>query len=208
MNFTKEVKWQNLIGNAIYIILGIVLLVFPEATATTFCYVIGIAAIVIGVFTILIYLFREVQKNYYRNDFVLGSMEILLGAVVLYKAELVVSLIPYILGILIVFSGILKLQTTIDIRRMRVGTELLFFILSMVGIVWGIVMILDPFRAFMEDQIFALKLLFIFIGIGLLFSGISDTIATLYMGRMMRLYAKQAVPLEQEIKEITDKESK
>ena len=53
-----------------------------------------------------------------------------------------------------------------------------------------------------------LKLLFIFIGIGLIFSGISDTIATLYMGRMMRLYAKQAVPLEQEIKEITDKESK
>lgn len=207
MNFTKEAKWQNLIGNAIYIILGIVLLVFPEATATTFCYVIGIAAIVIGAFTILIYLFREVQKNYYRNDFVIGSMEMLLGAVVLYKAELVVSLIPYILGILIVFSGILKLQTTIDIRRMRIGTELVFFILSMVGIVWGVVMIVDPFRTFMEDQMLATKLLFILIGIGLLFSGISDTIATLYMGRVMRVYAKQTSPMEQEIREITDKEN-
>ena len=76
------------------------------------------------------------------------------------------------------------------------------------GIVWGIVMILDPFRAFMEDQVFALKLLFIFIGIGLLYSGISDTIATLYMGRVMRAYAKKAVPLDQDVLEITDKESK
>lgn len=207
MNFTKEAKWQNLVGNAIYIILGIVLLVFPEATAKTFCYVIGIAAIVIGVFTILIYLFREVQKNYYRNDFVMGAMEILLGGVVLYKAELVVSLIPYILGVLIVLSGILKLQITIDVRRMRIGTELFFFILSMVNIIWGIVLILDPFRAFMEDQALATKLLFIFIGIGLLFSGISDTISTLYMTRMVRVKVKQGEPVDLEIREITDKEN-
>ncbi|MBQ9123622.1 MAG: DUF308 domain-containing protein [Lachnospiraceae bacterium] len=207
MNFTKEAKWQNLIGNAIYIILGIVLLVFPEATAKTFCYVIGISGIVIGVFTILIYLFREVQKNYYRNDFVVGSMEILLGAVVLYKAELIASLIPYILGILVVFSGILKLQTTIDVRRMRLGTELFFLILSLVNIVWGVVLILDPFRAFMEDQVFATKLLFIFIGVGLLFSGISDTIATLYMSRMVRRQEKQGAPVDLEIREITDKEN-
>lgn len=207
MNFTKEAKWQNLIGNAIYIILGIVLLVFPEATAKTFCYVIGISGIVIGVFTILIYLFREVQKNYYRNDFVVGSMEILLGAVVLYKAELIASLIPYILGILVVFSGILKLQTTIDVRRMRLGTELFFLILSLVNIVWGVVLILDPFRAFMEDQVFATKLLFIFIGVGLLFSGISDTIATLYMSRMVRRQEKQGAPVDLGIREITDKEN-
>ena len=207
MNFTKEAKWQNLIGNAIYIIMGIVLLVFPEASAKTFCYVIGIAAIVIGVFTILIYLFREVQKNYYRNDFVLGAMEILLGAVVLYKADLIVSLIPYILGILVVFSGILKLQTTIDVRRMRIGTELVFLILSLINIVWGIVLILDPFRAFMEDQVAAIRLLFIFIGIGLLFSGISDTISTLYMSRMVRRQEKEGAPVDLEIREITDKEN-
>lgn len=207
MNFTKEAKWQNLIGNAIYIIMGIVLLVFPEASAKTFCYVIGIAAIVIGVFTILIYLFREVQKNYYRNDFVLGAMEILLGAVVLYKADLIVSLIPYILGILVVFSGILKLQTTIDVRRMRIGTELVFLILSLINIVWGVVLILDPFRAFMEDQVAALRLLFIFIGIGLLFSGISDTISTLYMSRMVRRQEKEGAPVDLEIREITDKEN-
>lgn len=207
MNLSKEAKWQNLIGNAVYIIMGIVLLVFPEASAQTFCYVIGISAIVIGVFTILIYLFREVQKNYYRNDFVLGSMEILLGAVVLYKAELVVSLIPYILGILVVFSGILKLQTTIDVRRMRLGTELVFLILSLVNIAWGIVLILDPFRAYMADQIAALRMLFIFIGIGLLFSGISDTISTLYMSRMVRRVERQGAPVDLTVREITDQEN-
>lgn len=207
MVFTKEAKWQSLIGNAIYIIMGIVLLVFPETSAKTFCYVLGIAAMVIGVFTILIYLFREVQKNYHSNDFVLGAMEVLLGAVVLYKADLIVSLIPYILGIFVVFSGILKLQTTIDVRRMGIGTELVFLILSLINIVWGIVLIVDPFRMFMEDQAAAVKMLFIFIGVGLLFSGISDTIATLYMSRMVRRQEKQGKPVDLEIREITDKEN-
>lgn len=197
MNPLKQMKWQSLMTSALYIIMGIVLIVFPETTATTLCYVVGISGVVIGVFTVLAYLFRDVQKNYYRNDFVSGMMEILLGAFVLYKAQLVIDLIPFILGIFIVFSGINKLQNCIDVRRMGYGNGLLFFILAMINIVVGIILIIDPFGA--------VKVLFMVIGAGLVFSGITDTVATLYMAQKVKEFTADMEVLEQPVKEIEEK---
>lgn len=197
MNPLKQMKWQSLMTSALYIIMGIVLIVFPETTATTLCYVVGISGVVIGVFTVLAYLFRDVHKNYYRNDFVSGMMEILLGAFVLYKAQLVIDLIPFILGIFIVFSGINKLQNCIDVRRMGYGNGLLFFVLAMINIVVGIILIIDPFGA--------VKVLFMVIGAGLVFSGITDTVATLYMAQKVKEFAADMEVLEQPVKEIEEK---
>lgn len=200
MNELKELKWQSLMSAAAYVIMGIILLAFPETTAKTLCYVVGIAGLVIGVFTVLAYLFRDMQKNYYRNDFVIGMVEIMLGAFVLYKAELIIALIPFILGILVVFSGISKLQNCIDIRRMGCGNGLPFFILAAVNIVFGVVLIVAPFKA--------AKVLFMVIGAGLLFSGISDTIATLYMSKKVKNYVQTAAALEQDIREVNTEEDK
>lgn len=197
MNPLKQMKWQSLMTSALYIIMGIVLIVFPETTATTLCYVVGISGVVIGVFTVLAYLLRDVHKNYYRNDFVSGMMEILLGAFVLYKAQLVIDLIPFILGIFIVFSGINKLQNCIDVRRMGYGSGLLFFVLAMINIVVGIILIIDPFGA--------VKVLFMVIGAGLVFSGITDTVATLYMAKKVKEFTSDMEVLEQPVKEIEEK---
>lgn len=200
MNQLKELKWQSLITAAAYVIMGIILLVFPETTARTLCYVVGIIGLVVGIFTVLAYLFRDVQKNYYRNDFVIGMVEVMLGAFVLYKADLIIALIPFILGILVVFSGITKLQNCIDVRRMGYGNGLAFFILAMINIVFGIVLVVAPFEA--------VKVLFMVIGVGLLFSGISDTVATLYMSKKVKNYVQTREALEQKIREVDPEDYK
>ncbi len=196
MNTFKELKWQSLLSSMAYVIMGAILLVFPEATARTLCYIVGITGIVIGVFSVLVYLFRDAEKNYYRNDFVTGMTIILLGAFVLYKADLIITLIPSILGILVVFSGIRKLQHTIDIRRMGQGNGLIFFILAIVNIIFGAILLMAPIEA--------VKILFMMIGAGLLFSGISDFIASLYMGKLVKGYVKEMEALEQAVKEIKE----
>lgn len=198
MNTLKELKWQSLLSSAAYAIMGVILLVFPETTAKTLCYIIGISSIVIGIFWILIYLFRDIEKNYYRNDFVIGMTIILLGVFVLCKADLIITLIPSILGILIIFSGIGKLQNTIDIRRMGKGNGLVFFVLAAINIVFGGILLMAP--------ITAVKVTFMLIGVGLLFSGISDLILSLYMGKTVKNHMKHMEVLELEVKEINEEE--
>ena len=69
-----------------------------------------------GLVSIICYLLRDARENYYHNEFVFGILGIVLGAVVLYKVEIVISLIPFILGVLVLCSGCSKLQDAIDLK--------------------------------------------------------------------------------------------
>lgn len=180
MRILKELKWQSILYAALYIVLGVILLLFPETTATTLCYAVGGAAIVIGAVSVCIYLFRDVSRNTYRNDFVSGLVSILLGIFIFYKVDLIISLIPFVLGIAVIISGFLKLQDCIDVRRMGYGSGLALFILAIINVVLGIVLVLNPFSTAI--------LLFRIIGIGLIFSGISDLVTTLYMSKKIKNY--------------------
>ena len=118
MKMLKELKWEAILTGVLYILLGIVALVIPETMQKTLGYLIGIVLIVAGLISIICYLLRDARENYYHNEFVFGILGIVLGAVVLYKVEIVISLIPFILGVLVLCSGCSKLQDAIDLKRL------------------------------------------------------------------------------------------
>ncbi len=175
MKLLKELKWKSVMYAALYILMGIVLLLFPETTASILCYAVGGASVVVGAVTVCIYLFRDAAKNTYRNDFVTGLAAILLGLFLIARVDLVKALIPFVLGIAVVVSGFIKLQDCIDVRRMGCGNGLGLFLLALVSIVH-----INPFHA----AILLMRL----IGIGLLFCGVSDLFATIYMSRKIKNY--------------------
>ena len=117
MKMLKELKWEAILTGVLYILLGIVALVIPETMQKTLGYLIGIVLIVAGLVSIICYLLRDARENYYHNEFVFGILGIVLGAVVLYKVEIVISLIPFILGVLVLCSGCSKLQDAIDLKK-------------------------------------------------------------------------------------------
>ena len=121
MKMLKELKWEAILTGVLYILLGIVALVIPETMQKTLGYLIGIVLIVAGLVSIICYLLRDARENYYHNEFVFGILGIVLGAVVLYKVEIVISLIPFILGVLVLCSGCSKLQDAIDLKRLGYG---------------------------------------------------------------------------------------
>lgn len=178
MSIIKDMKWQSVIYSVLYIAIGIVLLLFPKTTATTVCYVAGGAAIAAGLIIVCIYLFRDAKKNAYRNDFVCGLLAVLIGIFIICRVELVLGLIPFILGIAVMVSGFIKLQSCIDVRRMGYGNGLTLFLLALVNVVLGIILIIDPFGTTF--------VLFVIIGIGLIFSGLSDLFATIYLSHKVK----------------------
>lgn len=180
MKLLKELKWKSVMYAALYILMGIVLLLFPETTASILCYAIGGASVVVGAVTVCIYLFRDAAKNTYRNDFVTGLAAILLGIFLIARMDLIKALIPFVLGIAVVVSGFIKLQDCIDVRRMGYGNGLGLFLLALISIVHGIILIINPFHG----AIVLMRL----IGIGLLFCGVSDLFATIYMSRKIKNY--------------------
>lgn len=187
----REVKWSMLLSAALYIVLGLVLVIFPATTARTICYMIAGIAIVVGLVNLVVYFTRNITRNYYRNDFVMGLMMVVLGIFVIYKADLVIALVPFIIGLCIIVSGLFKLQGALDVQRMG-GNSVVILGLAIVNVVIGILMVINPFESAL--------LLYRLLGVGLLFSGLTDMVSTLYLSGKMHHYMKKMDEAEDAIK--------
>ena len=113
----KNFRWDSIVIAIASIVLGIILIVFPEITLKTLGYAIGIGIIVLGVISIIFYLARESSDNLNRNDFLLGTVEIVIGICAIIKIAIIIDLLPIAMGIIIIISGCAKLQDTVDLLR-------------------------------------------------------------------------------------------
>ena len=189
MKMLKELKWEAILTGVLYILLGIVALVIPETMQKTLGYLIGIVLIVAGLVSIICYLLRDARENYYHNEFV---------AVVLYKVEIVISLIPFILGVLVLCSGCSKLQDAIDLKRLDYGSWLGLLIVAAINIILGVVLIYNPFKAAI--------LLFRVLGVVLILSGAGDCFSTIYFARKLRRFKQEQDALDSTFEEVDPKD--
>ena len=195
MKMLKELKWEAILTGVLYILLGIVALVIPETMQKTLGYLIGIVLIVAGLISIICYLLRDARENYYHNEFVFGLVGMVVGAAVLYKVEVIISLIPFILGILVLFSGCSKLQDAIDLKRLGYSSWAGMLVMAVINIILGIVLICNPFKAAI--------VLFRVLGVGLILSGASDCFSTIYFAEKLRRFKQEQEAVEGTYEEIT-----
>ena len=190
----KQVKWETLLSSSLYIVLGVVALVIPDTMVKTMGYLIGILLIVAGAVSMICYLLREASQNYYRNDFGYGLVGIAVGILFLYKVEWIISLVPVILGILVVASGCRKLQDVIDMKRLGYGNWVAVLILAAVNVVLGVSLIANSLDA---------ALLFLqLVGAGLIFSGVTDCVTCFYLAK--RAYFDDLNAVDSTFAEVVD----
>lgn len=176
----KKVKWDAILGALLYVVLGIVALVIPETMIKTLGYLIGILLIVIGAVSMIGYLLRENSLNYYRHDFGYGLVGVAVGILFLYKVEWIISLVPVILGIMVLASGCSKLQNVIDMMRGEYGNWIVMLVLAIINVIIGVILIVNPFDT--------VVLLFQLVGAGLIFSGITDCVTAVYVAGRLKSF--------------------
>ena len=191
MKLLKQLKWDTLLMGVLYILLGIVALVIPETMEKLLGFLIGVVLIIAGAVSMISYLLRDAHQNYYHNDFLHGLLGILLGIVVLYKVDFIISLVPWLLGILVLVSGLSKLQDVIDLRRMEYGNWVFMLVLAIINIAFGLILIFNPMAVAM-------------MGVGLIFSGITDCITTVYFAGKIRNYFADLNAVDSTFVEIVD----
>ena len=192
----KQIKWETLLTSALYIVLGVVALVIPDTMVKTLGYLIGILLIVAGAVSMICYLLREASLNYYRNGFGYGLVSIAVGILFLYKVEWIISLVPAILGILVVASGCRKLQDVIDMKRLGYGNWVAVLILAAVNVILGAALIANSLKA----ALFFLQL----VGVGLIFSGVTDCITCFYLAKKAKGYFDDLEAVDSTFTEVVD----
>lgn len=151
---------------------GLVLVIWPSEIKKGICYAIATAIVIVGVVYIIQYAKKDVMRDFYRKDLTIGLIMLTLGIIAFIKWEAILNVIPVLLGILILYSGLSKLQNALDLMRLKAKSWLAIMIISILNILFGIIMIVEP--AWVMDMLFVL------LGIGLLFGGITDIVTMIF----------------------------
>ena len=176
----KSINKSVFVVPAVYIVLGLVMVIFPETTMKTFCFSLGAIAAVMGIINLVTYFSRDAVDFVYRYDFVNGVLLIMLGLLFIVKMEMITELIPVLLGVLILANGIMKLQHAIDLKRIEFNGWLYVLVFSLLCLSVGAVCILRP--AFIATT------LIILMGISFLFCGLTDFITLFFMSKKLKEY--------------------
>lgn len=181
----KNLKSWSILSAIVMIAVGLILMIFPGVSLNVVCTVLGIAFIAWGAIRILSYFMLSIDEFMYRSDMIAGLLFILGGVVMLARQNLMLDIIPILLGLVIVISGIAKLQNAVIAKRIGYDGATMYMILALISIIFGFVIM------FFLSGTIAAKTLFVLIGAGLVYSGGSDLYVTLFISNKYNKFMKE-----------------
>lgn len=177
MNLLKKIKINVLVTSCVYMVLGLLFLVLPGITIHTICYIIAAALLVMGASYIIDYL-RSYEANFHANGLAIGILAILSSLFLFFKTDAAASVIPVLLGFSIIVSGVIKIQDAVLLKRLGSQGFVWTIACAVLCLVLGMVLVENPFAA--------AETLIRVIGVGLLFSGITDLAITLWVTHRLK----------------------
>ena len=181
--FWKELKSNSIPTAVLSLIYGLILIIWPDTSANTICYVVAAAIILVGIVFIIQYIRKDVMRDFYRKDLVAGLVAISLGLIALFRVDIIKGIIPTVLGFIVLFSGIVKLQNAFDMLRMKYAYWYVILILAILNLAFGAVLILEPS--------WIVNMVFVLIGCGLVYSGASDLLTIFFVSKTIKRLQKE-----------------
>lgn len=160
---------RQLITSVAYAVLGLVLIVRPGLTASVLCSGLGICALIFGATRILGYFLHGQDST--GGDLAVGIALAALGVLCLAAPRTVMSILPLLLGVVLILDGAGKLSRSLELRKLGYPRWYLTLLLAACLLLVGIVMVLNPF-GMVETAVS-------FFGICLLIDGLLDIVLLL-----------------------------
>lgn len=147
-----EEKKQNSLTNISVILVSLAfigmsaLMIFVEGTKTIFlCFAICAVAIIAGIVLIVRYFMTDAYQNVNAYGFSFGTLLIILGICGMVKAEQMAAAFIVILGIILLLLGVMVLQYSLDLRRMKDVIWAFSLVVSILILICSIMVIVQPF---------------------------------------------------------------
>lgn len=169
----KILKGQ-IVTSVLYTVLGLCFVLMPVDTVNILCkFIFGILLILAGVYHILIYVLEKMNATLL--DLLSGGMILVIGIFLFFNSQIVVKLLPVLLGTFVLVDSIWVLKGSLKLKKIGRGEWKILLVGSLVFIGLGIAMIVDPFDMVKYTMIFA--------GCVMLANGVTDLVFLVLMRR-------------------------
>lgn len=167
MGLLKKIRWAYFAVSLIPVILGVVCMVKPAFIAGVICYVAGALLLGFGLFKVIRYF---AAKSPLVDSLVVGVLFSLIGFVLIFRKDEVISLIFIFIGILVLLDGVIKLKHAFLARHLGARDWVALLVCAIVVMGLGILMIADPFTGYVPV---------IILGISIVVDGLQNAYAAL-----------------------------
>lgn len=160
------------------VIIGILLLVNPIGFTSGIIIAFGVVLMIMGIHKTVKYFRTEPEEAAVRQILVKGLLMLLAGAFCAFNSHWFIATFPVltlVYGVVILITGITKVQWTIDIIRMKCSKWFWAAISAAISIVCGVVIVTSPFST--------TAVLWMFIGISLIVEAVFDMIGSIFGNR-------------------------
>lgn len=144
--FFKKMGWTSIITSLGFAILGIIIAYNPNTTFQIISYVLGGIIIAYGILKMIEYFRMKDSNSLYSDELSYGIISALFGIVVIICSDMIEALIRILIGVWIVYSGVMRLGLAIKLQKFdsdnRIWVPVLLIALMMT--ICGIYIIASP----------------------------------------------------------------
>lgn len=162
----KRIKTNVLVSSLLDIVIGAVLMIWPDMSLKAACIAIGAVLLAGGVTKLISYFFHRDDSLFSYINLIFGIIITLLGAWIMLQPDQILKMVPILVGIIIVIHGIQDLQQAVTLCKGKYEKWWMALILGLLTVGFGALLIWNPFTA---NEVFVRC-----IGFFLIYDGISN----------------------------------
>lgn len=146
MKLVRCAKTGNIVSGTAFFILGVILMLYPDASLRWLSRAIGVVMLTSGIIRLVGYFSKDLYYLAFQFDFALGILSILFGAILVFKPALFISTVQIIMGVFALVNGLFALQTAMDSKKFGMRYWWILLAFSVVSSVTGLVLIISPLK--------------------------------------------------------------
>lgn len=140
----KKTGYTAVITSVILGMIGFIMFIYSKTTLKLITYAIAGLLILVGFIKIIGYIVDKNKKEYFNYDLINGTINAVIGIVLLTHPGILENLLGIILGIWIIYTGLTRLGISLKLKELKSKMWILMLILSIIILAMGIYIIMAP----------------------------------------------------------------
>lgn len=134
----KKNAWTAFLESLITVILGILLIAWPDTIIRVIAYVVGTFLIIKGAYQVINYFVVKGQNDFFNNNLLAGVISLLIGVALLLIGEEIINVFRIVIGIWMIYESLTRINTSIKLHAASIPAWRYTLILALMMLVLGV----------------------------------------------------------------------
>lgn len=186
-SWIRDIKWSFIASAVLSILVGAVLIIWPDLSGEILGYIIGGLFIIYGVFSVISYVTHPILMDFGLYLFT-GILSVVFGILIVSSPGIVKGTASVALGLFVMIDGIINMRRSVLLSGFGYSRWWFALLVSVLCVILGVLVLLFP-------ALFG-NILLIAVGIALILGGAADIVTICKVSKFRKELKNQTVDVD------------